>query len=234
VILVAFLLFRVDVTTYEKYSSVVMAGWFFRAYFYTFSGSRDTTLRKRTPLEFYFCCLFKLSKHEKASSFSFVKLVKTLMTSGFTSQAYAIPVNLAKNNRGTRQKWWGNKGTIIIVVGSMSLLNMALLCIRVWVGTSHLVSHLPPWVWDILFDHSSTHFLVVMTPDHLTSNTAKSAIVPPTCSREVDLCRILNLPLISHTKHVIPLCLVSMMWETLWPTFDQDHFLSTSAHYPGR
>ena len=29
------------------------------------------------------------------------------------------------------------------------------------------------------------------------------------------------------------LCLTSMMWETLLPTFDQGHFLSTSAHYPG-
>ena len=29
------------------------------------------------------------------------------------------------------------------------------------------------------------------------------------------------------------LYLVLMMWETLWPTFDQGHFLSTSAHYPG-
>lgn len=29
------------------------------------------------------------------------------------------------------------------------------------------------------------------------------------------------------------LCLVSMMWETLWPTFDQGHFLSTPTHYLG-
>ena len=139
----------------------------------------------------------------------------------------------SKNNRGTRQKWWGNKGIIIVVIGSMSLLNMALVPIHVWVGTSHLVSHLPPWVWVILFDHSSAHRLVIMTPDHLTSNTAKSVIVPPICSREVDLCRILNLPLIPHTKLLILLCLVSMMWEALWPTFDQGRFLLTSAHYPG-
>ena len=139
-----------------------------------------------------------------------------------------------KNNRGTHQKWWGKWNHNYCRVGSMSLLNMALVCIRVWVGTSHLVSHLPPWVWVILFDHSSAHRLVTMTPDHLMSNTAKSAVVPPICSREVDLCRILNLPLIPHTKHFILLCLASMMWETLWPTFDQGHFLSTSAHYPGR
>ena len=117
-------------------------------------------------------------------------------------------------------------------VGSMSLLNMALVCFRVLVGISHLIFHLPPWIWVILFDLSSAHCLVTMTPDHLMSNTAKSTIVPPICSREVDLCRILNLPLIPHTKHLILPCLVSMMWE-LWPTFDQGHFLSTSAHYPG-
>ena len=34
-------------------------------------------------------------------------------------------------------------------------------------------------------------------------------------------------------KTLFFLCLASMMWETLWPTFDQGHFLSTSAHYLG-
>ena len=34
-------------------------------------------------------------------------------------------------------------------------------------------------------------------------------------------------------EDIMFLCLASMMWETLWPTFDQGHFLSTSAHYPG-
>ena len=33
-------------------------------------------------------------------------------------------------------------------------------------------------------------------------------------------------------QNIMLLCLMSMMWETLWPTFDQGHFLSTSAHYP--
>jgi len=45
-----------------------------------------------------------------------------------------------------------------------------------------------------------------------------------------------NLPLINHIiliqNNLIFLCLVSMTWETLCPTFDQGHFLSTSAHYP--
>ena len=36
----------------------------------------------------------------------------------------------------------GKNGTIVVVVGSMSLLNMALVCIRVGLGTSHLVASL--------------------------------------------------------------------------------------------
>lgn len=66
-------------------------------------------------------------------------------------QAYAIPVKLVKNNWGTRQKWWGKWNHNDRRVGSMSLLNMALVCFRVWVGTSHLDFHWPPWVWVILF-----------------------------------------------------------------------------------
>ena len=34
-------------------------------------------------------------------------------------QAYVIPINLVKNNWGTRQKWRGKKGTIIIVVSAV-------------------------------------------------------------------------------------------------------------------
>ena len=117
-------------------------------------------------------------------------------------------------------------------VGSMSLLNMAL----VGLGTSHLVFHLPPWVWVILFDLSSSLCLVAMTSDPLMSNTAKSTVVPPICSREVDLCKFQpssDSHMILIHQEIMFLCLVSMMWETLWPTFDQGYFLSTSAHYPG-
>ena len=121
-------------------------------------------------------------------------------------------------------------------VDSMSLLNMALFCIRVRLGTSHLIIWLPPWVWVIPFDLSSALCLIIMTSDLLISNTAKSTVMPPICSREVDLCSF-NLPLIliwSWFTNIIFLCLASMMWEKLWPTFDQGHFLVTSTHYPGR
>ena len=95
---------------------------------------------------------------------------------------------------------------------------------------------LPPWVWVILFYLSSALFLVAMTSDPLMSNTAKLTIVSFICSREVDLCKYQpssDSHLILIHKDIMFLYLVSMMWETLWPTFDQSHFLSTSAHYPG-
>ena len=122
-------------------------------------------------------------------------------------------------------------------VGSMSLLNMALVCIRVGLGTSHLAITLPSWVWVISFDLSVTLCHVIMTSYSSMSNTAKSIVVPSICSREVDLC--LYQPssdshtILIHNKNIMFLCLVSMMWESLWPTFDQGHFLSTSTHYPG-
>ena len=118
----------------------------------------------------------------------------------------------------------------------MSLLKMALVYIRVELGTSHLVFHLPPWVWVILFDLSSALFLVIMTFDLLMSKTAKSTVVLPICSREVELCKYQpssDSHLILIHKNIMFLCLVSMMWETLWPTFDQGHFLSISTYYLG-
>ena len=120
--------------------------------------------------------------------------------------------------------------------GSMLLLNMALVCIRVRLGTSHLVIYLPPWVWVILFDLSSALCLVIMTFDILTSNTTKSTVMLPMCSREVDLCKFSALLWFSSdpdSQNIMFFCLMLMMWETLWPTFNQGHFLSTSAHYPG-
>ena len=94
-----------------------------------------------------------------------------------------------------------------------------------------------PWVWVISFDLSSVHCLVTMTFDPLMSNTAKSTVMSFICSREVGLCKYqpssVSHTILIHNKNIMFLCLVSMMWETLWPTFDQGHFLSTSAHYPG-
>ena len=93
-------------------------------------------------------------------------------------------------------------------VGSMSLLNMALVCIRVGLGTSHLVIYLPPRVWVISFDCSSALCRITMNSDPLMSNTAKSSVVPPICSRDVDLCSFQllsdSLSILIH-KHYVPL-----------------------------
>ena len=70
----------------------------------------------------------------------------------------------------------------------MSLLNMALVCIILGLGTSHLVICFPPWVWVISFDNSSVLRHITMTSDPLMSKTTKSSVVPPICSREVGLC----------------------------------------------
>ena len=75
-------------------------------------------------------------------------------------------------------------------VGSMSLLNMALVYIRVGLGRSHLILCFPPCIWVIPFDLSSSLCLVIMTSDILMSNTAKSTVVPPVCSREVNLSKV--------------------------------------------
>ena len=120
-------------------------------------------------------------------------------------------------------------------VGSMSLLNMALVCIHVGLGTYHLVFHLPPWVW------------VILLTSHLLFSSSSWPLIfwcqilpnPLSCRHYVQeklTSANINLPLIlcwSWFVNIISLCLMWMMWETLWPTFDQGHFLSTSAHYPG-
>ena len=120
-------------------------------------------------------------------------------------------------------------------VGSMSLLNMALVCIRVGLGTSHLVICLPQWVSVISFDHSSALCHITMTSDTLMSNTAKSSVMPPICSREVGLCSFQppsNSLLVLIHKHHVPLSCVNDVGNImahLW----SGHFLLTSAYYPG-
>ena len=116
--------------------------------------------------------------------------------------------------RNGREKW----NQYHFCVSSMSLLNMALVCIRVGLGTSHLVFRLPPWVWVILFDHSSALCLVIMTLELLMSNTAKSSVVPLICSREVYLCSsqpTSDSHLILIHKHYVPLSRVDDVGNTM-------------------
>ena len=87
-------------------------------------------------------------------------------------------------------------------------------------GWGHLISSfLPPWVWVISFDLSSALFHVVMTSNPLMSNTAKSTIVPPICSREVCLYSFRppsNSLLVLIHKHHIPLSRVDDVAKSSW------------------
>jgi len=82
------------------------------------------------------------------------------------------------------------------LVGSMSLLNMALVCIHVRLGKYIFVTF-PSWVWVISFDRSFSLFHVTMTSNPLMSNTTKSSVVMQICSREVSSVAY-NLPLILY------------------------------------
>jgi len=129
----------------------------------------------------------------------------------------------------------GEHGVTIIVESAVC---------RSW--TRHFFSFMSGWEHFILFFTclhgfgwscfylSSAHCLVIMTFDPLMSNTSKTTIVPPICSREVDLCLSTTLPLVHNfdSPQQFFLYLMSMMWESLWPTFDQVHFMSTPIHYP--
>ena len=93
-VLIAFLLFQVEITIHEKYSSVVMIGRFFRVSFYTFSDPRDTTLRKRTSGVFFSMSFSNSLNMKKMSSFSFVELVKTSNNDGLVDHDGVEPLLL--------------------------------------------------------------------------------------------------------------------------------------------
>ena len=112
---------------------------------------------------------------------------------------------------------------------------MALVCIRVGLGTSHFLICLPPWVWIISFDHSFSLCHITMTSDPLMSNTAKSSVVSSICSREVGLYSFQppfdSLLILIH-KHHVPLSHVDDVGNIM-AHLRSSHFLSNSAHYPG-
>ena len=127
-------------------------------------------------------------------------------------------------------KWWGKWNQRNCRVGSMSLLNMALVCIRVGLGTSHLVfTDLHGFGTSYLTSHLFIA-IIILPAAHLMSSTAKSVIVP-LCVQEKLSSATKQPRSLSHHK-LLYLCLVSLMWESSWPTFDQGHFSSTSTHYP--
>ena len=75
--------------------------------------------------------------------------------------------------------------------------------------------HLPQWVWVIPFDLSSSLCLVIMTLDLLMSNTAKSTVVPPICSREVDLCKFQPSFDLDSQRNYVPLSRVDDVGNTM-------------------
>ena len=167
--------------------------------------ARETQLyEKAPPWSFLFSCLFKLSKHEKTLSSSFVRLVKIKWyrapskrrppSTCYPRQAcHPKIIGVLARNGG------GNKGTVIVVIGSMSLLNMALFAFVS--GWGHLIS-LHFCLHGFGLSYLANHLLIVLSLWPLIiwpPNTTKSVIVPPICSREVDLCKY-NPPLIFHAK----------------------------------
>ena len=90
----------------------------------------------------------------------------------------------------------GENGTRIIVVSAVSHSWTWHLYVFVS-GWGYLISfvHLPPWVWVILFDLSSSLCFFTMISDPLMSNTAKLIVVPPYVQENLTSASI-NLPLI--------------------------------------
>ena len=118
---ITFLLFQVDVTIHEKYSSIVMIGRFFRALFYTFSGSGDTTLRKGPPGVF-FSAVFSDSLNRKRHRVLPLSDSLKLNDIGFRhNDAYKhmlSPSSLLKIT-GVLARNGGENGPIIIVVSAV-------------------------------------------------------------------------------------------------------------------
>ena len=97
-------------------------------------------------------------------------------------------------------------------------MNMTLV-VSCLVGISSFVS-LTFLDWDIHFFLPFDLFHVIMITNSMDTNATKLPVVSPICSRVVLL--QLHLPpiLCIIQNHFASLCLVSMMWDTLWPSFD--------------
>ena len=143
-----------------------MIGRFFRASFYTFSGSRDTTLRKSTPPGVFFSAVFSDSLNMKRRRVlplsDSLKLNDIGLRQDDASPSICYPrqachpkiIGVLARNGG------GNKGTVIVVFGSMSLLNMALFAFVS--GWGHLIS-LHFFLHGFGLSYLTTHLLIVLS-----------------------------------------------------------------------
>ena len=99
-----------------------------------------------------------------------------------------------------------------------SLLNMTSF-LRVELGYPPLY-HWPSWVLAIHFFLASDLCYVAMTTDPMDPKSAKLLVVLSICWRVVLLQLHLPLILCIIQNHFASLCLMSMMWDTLCPSFD--------------
>ena len=115
-------------------------------------------------------------------------------------------MRVSKNNQGTHQEWWGIMEPFLSHVGSMSLLNMTLFCIRVRLGTSHFVIFasmgLGYLFWPLIFSFPCHH--------DLRSLDVKYCQIPESCRQYVQEKLFLQfspliLCLVLIHYHLIPL-----------------------------
>ena len=135
-----------------------------------------------------------------------------------------------KNNRGTCQQWWGKWNYVYSRLGSTSLLNMALRCFVS--GWGHLISFslasmdLGYPIWPLICSLPSSSYPLLIWCQVLPNPLQCRYVFKRSCP----------LPQCNLVRYLITkllyLCLVSMMWESSWPTFDRSPFSSTPAHYP--
>ena len=120
------------------------------------------------------------------------------------------------------------------LVSSMSLLNMALVYIRVGLGTSHFIICLPTRVWVISFDLSSSLCLVTMTSYRSMSNTAKFRSRVANMFKRSSFFSFLPLIPSFSLDSLSTYSFFSCRWcgKHDGPP-STGHFLSISANYPG-
>jgi len=111
----------------------------------------------------------------------------------------------------------GKFGNLISCVNS-SLLNMTLSA-SCRVGTSSLLS-LTSLCWVVHFFLPFDLYKIIMTTDPMDPKATKHLVVSSICSRVFLLQLHLPLILCIIQNHFSSFCLMSMMWDTLWPSFD--------------
>ena len=130
--------------------------------------------------------------------------------------------SLCKNKEVLAKNGGGKWKLFISCVGNMSLLNMTLVCSSCRVGISSLCHFASMGLGNPFSCHSITNF-VNMTSDPIW---VKCCQIPESCCRYVQEKTLLQFvhslilccSLDSHSYYIH--CFVSMMCDSLWPSFD--------------